>query len=219
MAMSSRKPCQRPRNDLMISESQTLALTAVERDPACHLLLGLREIIWSDLGPRATPGAYLNNAHRQRILLAVNAVHRVLPFWAKRYGDSQIPLTSLSTIQALMRGEQPNAKALYDQLWEAVIHLSIEQPFVEVAVGFAAVQALGTAMYDEFFDPTDLDQERKDGDDPESHDASYYASVAAAGGMPSDIHSSSERRLAFWRWWLTDGIELSMTARSSQGTH
>jgi hypothetical protein len=62
-------------------------------------------------------------------------------------------------------------------------------------------------MYDEFFDADDLNPDREDGDDPESFDSAYYASVAAAQGQPTVSGSNSQLRLEFWKWWLTAGIE------------
>ena len=183
----------------MLSENQKLALKAVESDPNKHLRLGWRQKIWADLD------------RRQRIALAVIGVRHVLPLWQQRYPDSDIPDVALSTIDAIVQGGEVDASDTFDELWEAVVHLSVEQPFPEVAVGFAAVQALSTAMYDESFDPDDLDTEREDGDDPESFDSAYYAAVAAAHGQPADPKSNAELRLKFWRWWLTEAVEQSQT--------
>ena len=195
----------------MVSENQELALKAVETDPNKHLRLGWRQKVWADFGPRATPGNYLSAPHRQRIELAVAGVRHVLPLWQEKYPDSDIPNVALSTIDAIVRGDEIDASGTFDELWEAVVHLSVERPFPEVAVGFAAVQALTTAMYDESFDPDDLDPDREDGDDPESFDSAYYAAVAAAHGQPNDPRSDAELRLKFWRWWLTDAVEQPQT--------
>jgi immunity protein Imm5 of predicted polymorphic toxin system len=191
----------------MLSAAQTLALTGAEHDPVHHLKLGLRELIWNEFGRRAAAHDRLNDAHRKRISLAVLGVQKVLPLWKRRYGDNEIPEVALSTIRALVLGEQPDAESIFDESWGKVLHLSVEQPFPEIAVGFAAVQALSTAMYDEFFDAGNLDPDREDGDDPESYDSAYYASIAAAGGIPSDPLSSPDTRLAFWKWWLTDAVQ------------
>ena len=190
----------------MLTEIQEQALKAVEADPNGHLRLGLREMIWAEFGPRATPDTYLSVPHRQRIELAVAGVRHVLPRWQERYSDSDIPTVALSAIDAITQGESDDASDTFDELWEAVMHLALERPFPEVAVGFAAVQALTTAMYDQPFDAGDLDPEREDGDDPESFDSAYYAAVAAAHGQPAVPGSDSQLRLEFWKWWLTDGI-------------
>ena len=190
----------------MLTEIQEQALKAVEADPNGHLRLGLREMIWAEFGPRATTDTYLSVPHRQRIELAVAGVRHVLPLWQERYSDSDIPAVALSAIDAITQGESVDASDTFDELWEAVMHLALERPFPEVAVGFAAVQALSTAMYDQPFDADDLDPEREDGHDPESFDSAYYAAVAAAHGQPGVPGSDSQLRLEFWKWWLTDGI-------------
>jgi hypothetical protein len=192
----------------MLSEAQTLGLKAVAADPNKHLQLGRRQAIWAEFGPRATPGNYLSVAHRQRIELAVAAVRRVLPLWEEKYPDSDIPTDALSAVEEILEGEEEvDLSELFDGMWSAVVHLAADHPFPEVAVGFAAVQALSTAMYDEFFDPDDLDPEGEDGDDPESYDSAYYAAVAAAHGRPDDPGSDSQLRFEFWKWWLTEATE------------
>jgi len=193
----------------MLIESQKLALAAVRNRPDHHLGLGLRELIWSDLGNRATSSNYMNESHLKRISLAVAGVKHVLPLWQKKYKSNNIPLVALSTINKLIAGDKIDASEIFDRLWSETIHISVEQPFTEIAVAFCAVQALSTAMFDEFFDSTNLDVKREDGDDPENHDSSYYASVAAAGGEPRSPQSSSELRLEFWNWWLTDAIKMA----------
>ncbi len=192
----------------MVSETREQALQAVEADPNGGLRLGLREMIWAEFGPRATPETYLNAAHRQRIALAVASVQRVLPLWEQRYPDSDIPAAALAAIEEVVQGA--DASDTFDELWDAVVHLATEQPFPEVAVGFAAVQALRTAMYDEFFDAEDLDREREDEDDPESLDSASYASMAAAHGPPSHPESDPHARREFWKWWLTQGVEITL---------
>lgn len=197
----------------MLSENQELALKAVEADPARRLRLGWRQKIWADFGPRATPGNYLSVPHRQRIELAVIGVRQVLPLWQQKYPDIDIPEVALSTVEAIIEaGGEVDASDAFDELWGAVVHLSVERPFPEVAVGFAAVQALSTAMYDESFDADDLDPEREDGDDPESFDSAFYAAIAAAHGQPGVPDSDLQLRLEFWKWWLTGAIETAKTA-------
>lgn len=188
----------------MLTEVQEQALAAVEADPNGHLRLGLREMIWAELGPRATSDTYLSVPHQQRIALAVAGVQHVLPIWEQTYPDSDIPNLALAAIETITQGG--DASDTFDELWEAVMELSLERPLPEIAVGFAAVQALRTAMYDEFFDADDLDLDREDGDDPESFDSAYYASIAAAHGRPEDSESDPQLRREFWKWWLTGAV-------------
>jgi hypothetical protein len=196
----------------MLSETQARAMKAVQEHAEHQLELGWRQMIWAEFGDRTTPENNLTPAHRQRIELAVAGVRRVLPLWQKRYPDSDIPNVALSAIDEIVKDEEADHSETFDQLWGAAMHLSVEDPSVEVAVGFAAVQALGTAIYDEFFNAEELDPELEDGDDPETHDSAYWAAVAAANGQPANPESSPEQRLEFWKWWLTDAIESARKA-------
>jgi hypothetical protein len=144
--------------------------------------------VWKESNTREIP----DPAHRRRIALAVAGVQRVLPLWKQRYGQNDIPQVALSTVEAIVGGKRVDAQNVLDKLWGDVVHLSVEEPFPEVAVGFAAVQAISTAMQDELFAPSNLDPGREDGDDPESWDSAFYASVAAAGGLPSDPQSNAD---------------------------
>lgn len=188
----------------MLSETQARAMKAVEEHAEHQLELGWRQMIWAEIGERATPENKLTAPHRQRIELAVAGVRRVLPLWHQRYPDSDIPDVALKAIDEIVKGGEVDHSETFDELWEGVIHLSTEDPGVEVAVGFAAVQALSVAMYDEFFDAGDLNQDLEDSDDPESQDSAYWAAVAAANGPPGSPESSPEQRLEFWKCWLTE---------------
>src|SRR5215204_4405200 len=111
----------------MLTEIQEQALAAVKADPNGHLRLGLREKIWAEFGPRATSETYLSVPHRQRIELAVAGVRHVLPLWQQRYPDSDILAVALSAIDAITQGgESGGASDTFDELWEAVMHLSLE---------------------------------------------------------------------------------------------
>jgi hypothetical protein len=202
----------------MISESfrqlRAKALAAVELEPAHHLNLGLREMIWSAFGPRATANDRLEEPHIQRIRLAVAGVVHVAPLWRQRAEEDEVTFEALTSIEKLLRGSLllEDKKKVFDQLWEMAVHRSANASISEAAIGFASVQALSTAIYDEFYDPSCLDPERTDEDDPENHDSAYYSAVAQAGGLPGDENSSPERRLEFWRWWLNEGVESAFNA-------
>lgn len=80
-------------------------------------------------------------------------------------------------------------------------------------VGFAAVQALTTAVVDEFFDPDEIELNLTDSEEFESNDASFHAAVAYANGPVWEIDASpapnSEKRRRFWEWWLTEAVPKS----------
>ena len=192
-----------------VSALQTRALAEIDGDADRHLRLGVRQEVWAALGPRRGGEGPPTGAHLRRLALAVAGVRRVLPLWDRRYPGNDLPSVALGAVGALLRGEigVEEAQRVFDRCWGDAVHLAVDRPFPEVAAGFAAVQALGTAMYDEFFDPDSLDPARPDEDDPESHDSAYYAAVAEAGGMPGDPDADRERRREFWRWWLGEAVE------------
>jgi hypothetical protein len=194
------------------------ALAALDQDPAHHLRLGFRQAIWAQFGPRATPEGRLGKAHLQRASLAASAAARVQPLWRHRYGNDELPSTALATIKEITaaRLSAQKAQAVFNDLWNQALHVATDDPASEVASGFAAIQAVGAALYDEAFNSNAIDLERLDEDDPENHDAAFYAAAAAAGGMPWDEGSDSHRRFQFWRWWLEKAIEIESSEQFSK---
>lgn len=47
---------------------------------------------------------------------------------------------------------------------------------------------------------------------PEYRDAAYYASVAYAGGNPTDPISDADRRRQFWSWYLAEAVPAAYSA-------
>jgi hypothetical protein len=169
-----------------------------------HLPLGERQAVWNALGPRATGRGRLSGPHRRRIALALAAAERVRPIWERRYPKNPLWRKVTATIGQVVRGELklPAALERFDEYWAEITDLATNDPSPEIAAGFAIVQALGTAIVDEKFDPGAIDPKREDGDDPMDFDAAVYAESAEAGGMPWDDDANGDHRRAFWRWWL-----------------
>lgn len=83
-----------------------------------------------------------------------------------------------------------------------------------IAVGFAAVCAVTTALNDEVFGVTELDDLRSDRElDPYEWDASFYASIAYAGGASWESQSSAQKRRAFWEWYLNEGVPIAVASK------
>jgi hypothetical protein len=181
------------------------ARSALNKDPTHHLPLGWRQAIWSEIGPRGSAKGWLINGHLKRAELASTSAYRALPVWRAHFDTDELPMRALEASSAMIRHEiqAQSAESIYDELWRALFRLSAETNTTAVAAGFAAVQALGTTIYDELFDPKNADLERLDDDDPETIDAAYYASIAISGGLPNDHHSNRVHRRSFWTWWLS----------------
>jgi len=195
------------------------ALAVLDQDPTHHIRLGLRQAIWAQFGPRATPEGRLGRAaHLQRAALAASAAARVQPLWRYRYGNDELPSTALATIKEITaaRLSAQQAQAVFNDLWNQALHIATDDPAPEVASGFAAIQAVGAALYDEAFNSNAIDLERLDEDDPENHDAAFYAAAAEAGGMPWDEGSNSDQRHQFWRWWLKEAVAIESSKQFSK---
>src|SRR5271165_483619 len=135
------------------------ASRAIVRATNHHLNLGYRQAIWSQLGPRSDADHRLSPPHLKRIRLAVLSVELVLPLWERRFGTNRLPQDALALISSYRKGQTRTDVMLskVGPYWSELEQLSDEYPATEVAVGFGAVQAIGTALQDEFFDSEDID--------------------------------------------------------------
>jgi hypothetical protein len=179
------------------------ARAALAADPTHHLALGLRQAIWSALGPRgAGPGAGL----RRRALLATASAERALPIWRARFGDDELPRETLQLAQRALARDFSEAEAdrMSEEIWHMLTELADGESGYSVAAGFAAAQALNTAIHDELFDPEHIDLAGPENEDPDVMDAACYAAIALSGGYPWEEASDPVARLAFWSWWLDE---------------
>jgi hypothetical protein len=99
--------------------------------------------------------------------------------------------------------------AHYDALdrLEHQVEQVMREDFVKSRSGQSAVLALVTALEDEYYESDDLDcawldSQRGQGDE----DASSAASIAYSAGTALMANSDPDRRLRFWRWWLTEAV-------------
>ena len=89
----------------------------------------------------------------------------------------------------------------------------LHNDWVAVAAGSCANAALFCALYDETFDPNDLDLDARDEDaQPEERDSSFLAAFACSGGAPWDPKSNREARRIFWLWWLAEAVPAAARA-------
>ncbi len=76
-----------------------------------------------------------------------------------------------------------------------------------VEVGYAAVEALHTAVADEEFDPSAIDVSLTDEDvDAYGHDTAFAAAADYAGGATWMPNSDASKRREFWQWWRAFAI-------------
>jgi hypothetical protein len=177
---------------------------ALEQDSTGALLRGQRELIWATFDDAAGLGK------RRRTELAIAATREVLADWHRAFADQDLPDALLALARRVLNGSANLADAARTRgdSWTKMENLMSSGPHAELAVvGLAAAQALSAALFDETFDPTAPRHERSDADvDPETHDASYLASVARSGGPPWAKGTSVAKRRAYWHWWLDKAV-------------
>jgi hypothetical protein len=181
--------------------------------PAHDLTLGRRRFIWSQLGPalRGKPAGI--QPHRQRVQLACLSAQKVLPIWTTLWPDHHEPQHALDLVDDIMSNRMPAAdgEREFDDLTGFMDEFASDQDGevrqVAAGAGYAAVQALGTTLWDEHFDPQVVDLELTDRDvDPDEMDCSFFAAAAFAGGAMWNATGDGSKRLDFWRWWLDHAV-------------
>ena len=174
------------------------------RDGRGHLEVGARRAIWAALGGRDDSG------RRARTILAISASEHVHPIWKAVWPEDPLPerLIDLAR-QLLLRAVDPQrasreADSAQNRL-DALAARSLDAP--AVAAGYSAHRALFCALYDEAFDPNDVDVDALDEDtQPDERDSSFLAAVACSGCPHWDPASRNEERRTFWLWWLGEAV-------------
>jgi hypothetical protein len=183
----------------------------LEADPRGDLPLGSREIVWAALGPHGGEPGRPGAGWRRRAQLAIATCEHVLPLWEQdRPGDTE-PHKVLALARAALDGQADleEARAQAGRLWARTDNITqlVGDP-ERAMVGYACAKAVDAVLYDETFDPDDLDPERTDDDRmPEQVDTAFMAAAAASGGLPTQPDTDIEARRAFWNWWLSQAAE------------
>jgi len=187
-----------------VTQAIAQAREALDRNPRSDLNRGYRHVIWAALGPRDEQGRH------RRARLAIISAQRVLPIWERTWPKDRKPHEVLALAEHVLRGraDQTAAKRQRDEAFAYMDALSDRsRNKIPVSAGYSAVQALSTALWDEFFDPADINVELTDDHvDPEERDAAYFAALVSANGPPWDDHSDPNRRREFWEWWLREAV-------------
>jgi immunity protein Imm5 of predicted polymorphic toxin system len=193
--------------DVDTAVEQAAAQLAAE--PHGDLPVGSRQIVWAALGPRGgDPGP----GWRRRAELAIATCEHVLPLWEEdRPGDTQphavLALARAALDDAAVREE---ARAQAGRLWARTDNITqLSGDPARAMVGYACAKAVDVVLYDENFDPDDLDPERiEEFPLPSNVDTAYMAAAAVSGGLPGQEGTDVEARREFWRWWLSEAARL-----------
>jgi hypothetical protein len=171
--------------------------TVVLNDGTHVLPYSFRFRLWDLMGPRRNIGEQPSKPHTQRTRLAMACAAKVLKIW-----DQHWPHNSTAH-NALQIAEQALADPIHPEPYlDSMQHCIME---VEQAMGQSAVEALYVAIHDE----SHLEDSENEGDlqtgGPFS-DAAANAVVAYANGTIRHPDSNPQRRLEFWRWYLSEAI-------------
>lgn len=177
------------------------ALELVYRHPNHDLNLGYRHAIWAAFG---------DNGHLGRTALALSTVRHVLPIWKQKFNNDK-PQQVISLAEKVISGDVNKAFAeeQSQHLWREMQQLGYEDSGMAFTVGCAAVASLDTAIFDENFDPDEIDFNLTDDRDTEGNDAAFFAAYAYANGTVWETvsgKSHSAKRLEFWSWWLNVAV-------------
>ncbi len=195
---------------MSLDEAVRRAGEALARDGRGHLQLGYRRAVWAALGERDESG------RRARMTLAISASEHVHSIWKAAWPADPMPerLVDLARQVLSHAADTQSASREADAAQNRLDALAAPSPnAAAVAAGYAAQRALLCALFDEAFDPSDVDIDALDEDaQPDERDASFLAAVACSGGPPWDPASRQGERRAFWLWWLGEAVPAAARA-------
>jgi hypothetical protein len=162
------------------------------------------------------------------VCLALMTCREVLSVWDSVFPDDRSPHEWLATVEQALLGQisQEEAERVTHSAHFHVLSLPFDQPLARAvahAASFTAVGGILLRLDDLFLNaeviaartaavpltrpPQEPGLGRPDADyERDEHDASFWASVAVAGGEPWEAAADSEKRLQFWEWWLDEAI-------------
>jgi Immunity protein Imm5 len=181
---------------------------SLHRHPQHDLNLGDRHAIWAAFG---------DSGHLRRTALALSTVRHVLPIWNQRFPNDDRPQKVLTLAEKVISGDVSKAFAEKESqiLWREMQQLGYEDSGIAFTVGCAAVAALDTAIFDENFEPDEIDFNLIDNQDIEGNDTAFFAACAYANGAVWETisgKSDSAKRWEFWSWWLNIAVPTAWEA-------
>jgi Immunity protein Imm5 len=191
------------------------------KNPKGELTLPWRKRIWMAMGPLQKEGerALINVGLRRRAELAIMAAKHVLPIWQAAFPGNRGPERMFDIARRYLSGSI-DFKAAWEsknRFWGELENLVAQgsESVTAIAVGFAAANAVTTAICDERFDPDNIDPEILDENlEPYEWDVGFYASIAYAKGASWEPGSDATRRREFWEWYINEGVPFSFNSAS-----
>ena len=196
-----------------LSEAVASSLEALRQNSDGELPLYNRRKIWKAFGDRDkdSNGSPTGLGWQRRSRLAVLCVQHILPLWQSVYPSDERPQQMLKIADQLMQSAYDADKALQEQqsFFDELGDVANED-ISAACVGYASVQAVTISAVDlegDDFDPAETDHDL----DAYQWDASYYASMAVAGGDIFVEGSNVDQRVAFWDWYLKKAVPAAYT--------
>ena len=110
----------------------------------------------------------------------------MLPLWENARPDDDTPRNLLAKVEQILAGMYQSSEEEVGRFWSYMDGVAAEtQGRPPVGVGYAAVEALYTAVADEDFDPSAIDYDLTDEDvDPYEHDTAFAAAAPQLDFLP-----------------------------------
>ena len=159
-----------------------------------------------------------NDLERWHVLESISA-HKVEEIWEQHFPSSRFPIELLRIADSVMVGAD-DVGQLGKLLLETKSALDEklllgEQYFRAVYAGFASWAAARNVVYGS---PTISDHSSSEMDiDPEQWDASFYASLAWAGGAVWEEVGDAGKRREFWIWFLNEALTQAFSYSTQRG--
>jgi len=204
------------KNELL--ELLNKAKNELNNHPKGELILPIRKSILKHLGEHlenSNEHALINNGLKRRIKLAVLCVEYVMPIWNEVAPEDTTPQDLIKSIDTYLLGkvEWKTLWNMQNSFWTTLENYSMEARFKTAAyVGFAAINAVVVALFDEETEELDddgnviLDQDL----DLFTWDTSFYAAAAYSENEPEE--NKIQKRREFWLWYLNDAVPLAYQA-------
>lgn len=147
----------------------------------------------------------------RRFRLGVLTVEAVMPFWLRSFPNESLPADCIDVAKKLMGGATVEIDQIEQIRGEWLVHCDElvyenQDKQNDALVGYAALQILRIALWDNLYSDSLSEAATDDEVDPEDTDYAFSAAACWAGGTIWDGSSSPDRRLDFWRWWLTEAV-------------
>lgn len=196
-----------------LAKALNLASESLSANADGELALSCRKRIWTAFGPLLmdTEDVYaiLGVGLFRRTTLAILCARHMLDVWEQELPENKDPHHLLEMAERYMKKltDLDTIREKMDSFWVEIEALLYErEDSIAVCAGLAAYSACRTAVYDEDFEPDNVDDLTDDDLEPYDWDAGYLAALVYAGGGKWNEESNATQRRQFWEWYLKEAV-------------